>query len=151
MQGLDETNRRILEKLVENGRITYIDIAEELGLSESTVRKRINKLKKDQVISRFTITINPEKIGKNIISFITVNLKSQSNIKKLTDSIIDLSDIAEIFYMSGKCGLLIKVQVSSLSKLNELIEKIREKSEINTIESCIVLRILKFRGKKLNI
>jgi len=118
-------------------------------MSESTVRKRIAKLLEKRIISRFTITVNPEKTGNNILSFLTVSPTSQSDIKKLADSIIDIPEVVESFYMSGKCGLLLKVQVSSLSKLDELIERLRENPEVSELESCIVLRILKFRGKEL--
>jgi len=135
--------------LVKNGRAPYKDIAEELGLSESTVRKRIAKLIDKRIINRFTITVNPERTGNNILSFLTVAPTSQSDIKKLADSIIDYPEIVESFYMSGKCGLLLKVQVSSLSKLDELIERIRENPEVSELESCIVLRILKFRGHEV--
>ncbi|NVM02632.1 MAG: Lrp/AsnC family transcriptional regulator [Candidatus Helarchaeota archaeon] len=143
MAALDITNKKILEILTRNGRKAYKLIADELNLSESTVRKRVAKMIEKQIIDKFTIDINPESIGKNVTAFLTVVPSAQSNIKELSDRIMLYSAVTEAFYMSGKCGLLLKVQVSELLSLDELIENIRNFSKVSEIESCIVLRTLK--------
>lgn len=149
MSELDETNKKILDFLTKDGRKPYKEIADELGLSESTVRKRVAKMAQDKIIERFTVSINPEKTGKKVMAFLTVTPTSQSNIKELSDELMKFPQVNEAFYMSGKCGLLLKVQVSDLLNLDVLIEKIRNFNKINEIESCIVLRVLKFEGEKI--
>ena len=143
MEELDEKDQFILQKLKEDGRISYGNIAKELNLSESTVRKRVNRLIEENIIERFTIVLNPKKSGKKILSFITLVPSTQSNIKDLIDNILKLPEITEAFYMSGKCGLLLKCEVRNLKNLDELIEQIRELREISEIENCIVIRTLK--------
>ncbi|MFX0134759.1 MAG: Lrp/AsnC family transcriptional regulator [Candidatus Hodarchaeota archaeon] len=140
---LDITNKKILEILTRDGRKAYKSIADELNLSESTVRKRVAKMIEKKIIDKFTIDINPESIGRNVTAFLTVVPSTQSNIKELSDRIMLYSAVIEAFYMSGKCGLLLKVQVSDLLSLDELIENIRNFSKVSEIESCIVLRTLK--------
>ncbi|MHA1252780.1 MAG: Lrp/AsnC family transcriptional regulator [Candidatus Helarchaeota archaeon] len=140
----DELNLKIIKYLQKNGRDSYSNIAKQLGVSESTVRKRINKLVKNGIIERFTIVLNPEFTEKSVIAFLTiVPLQSNTKIKELTEKIVSFPEVAEAFYMSGKCGILAKVMVKNLKKLDELITKIRNLSGINEIESCIVLRELK--------
>ena len=143
MQDLDDVNRRIIQMLMDNGRKPYREISEQLGLSESTVRKRVSKLLKKSVISKFTIQLNPQRDGKRVMAFITIVPNNQSNIKEVADEISNYSEVSESFYMSGKCGILLKVEVASLHKLDEFIESIRETRGISEIESCIVLRVLK--------
>ena len=144
MVNLDIINKKILELLTKDGRKPYKSIADELNLSESTVRKRVAKMVEARIIDRFTIKINPESIGKRVMAFLTVVPSNQTSIKELSDRIMQYSAVSEAFYMSGKCGLLLKIQVSELKDLDELIENIRNFSKINELDSCIVLRVLKF-------
>ncbi|MBD3230749.1 MAG: AsnC family transcriptional regulator [Candidatus Lokiarchaeota archaeon] len=141
---LDETYKKIIDHLKEDGRASYSEIAEKLDVSESTVRKRVKKLIKNDVIERFTIKLNPESQEKGVTSFLTiVPAQSDQSIKDIAGAIVEFPEVEEAFYMSGKCGLLVKVRVSNLGKLDELIDKIRNLQGINEIESCIVLRELK--------
>ena len=54
MKNLDEKDKKILELLIEDSRRTYGSIAEQVDLSESTVRKRVDKLREEGVIEKFT-------------------------------------------------------------------------------------------------
>jgi Lrp/AsnC family transcriptional regulator for asnA, asnC and gidA len=144
MYDLDETNQRIIEYLKNDGRASYSTIADDLEVSESTVRKRVKKLMNKNVIERFTIILNPERDMRSVTSFLTiVPAQSDQSIKDVARAIIDFPEVIEAFYMSGKCGLLAKVMVQDLTKLDGLIDKIRNLQGINEIESCIVLRELK--------
>ena len=129
--------------LMQDGRKPYREISEYLGLSESTVRKRVSKLLKNNVIDKFTIQLNPERGGKTVLAFVTIIPNNQSNIKEIADELSTYPEVSESFYMSGKCGILLKVEVASLQKLDEFIETVRETRGISEIESCIVLRVLK--------
>ena len=116
----------------------------DLNVSESNIRKRVNKLVKNGVIKNFTIVLNPEAMERSIMSFLTI-IPKQSNklVKEIANRIIDFPEVSEAYYMSGKYGLLVKVSVQNLSKLDEFIERIRNIQGINEIESCIVLKELK--------
>lgn len=140
---LDEKNRQIIELLRRDGRASYAEIAKELNMNESTVRKRINKLIEDKIIDHFTIVLNPNVNGRNIISFLTVIPASHYKINELANEVTQINEVIEAFYMSGKCGLLLKVHISSLAELDLLLERMREIHGIGEIESCIVIRQLK--------
>lgn len=68
---LDEIDQRIIAVLHEHARISYTDLAKEVGLSRVAVQTRIQSLMDDGVIERFTAVINPEKIGINVSAFLT--------------------------------------------------------------------------------
>ncbi|MHA1310867.1 MAG: Lrp/AsnC family transcriptional regulator [Candidatus Helarchaeota archaeon] len=116
----------------------------DLNVSESNIRKRVNKLVKNGIIKNFTIVLNPEAMERSIMSFLTI-IPKQSNklVKEIANRIIDFPEVSEAYYMSSKYGLLVKVSVQNLSKLDEFIERIRNIQGINEIESCIVLKELK--------
>ena len=144
MEPLDDLNKKIIEYLKSDGRASFTEIAEKYKVSDSTIRKRVNKLIEDGTIERFTIILNPNRNGKSVISFLTI-IPSQSDqaIKELARKIVKIPEVNECFYMSGKCGVLAKVVVKNLGELDSLLEKIRNLQGISEIESCIVLRELK--------
>ena len=71
MKNLDDKDKRILEMLIEDSRRPFREIAEEIGLSESTVRKRVIKLQKENVIEKFTIKVCREE-DSGIMAFVTL-------------------------------------------------------------------------------
>lgn len=72
MLKIDELDRQILKILEEDGRISYRQLGQKLGIEESTARKRVIRLKEKGVIERFTIDVNETTLGRTITAFITV-------------------------------------------------------------------------------
>jgi DNA-binding Lrp family transcriptional regulator len=140
---LDKTDKRIIEMLLENCRRPFREIADEVGLSESTVRKRVIKLQEEGIISKFTICLNPDLGEKKIQAFLTVLPKSE-NLKDLIRDINPYPELTEIYSLAGKCGLLIKANVSDLTELDALIETFKARTDVEQVESvCVVLRSIK--------
>ena len=92
--------------LLEDARRPYREIAEEIGLSESTVRKRVVHLQEGGVIEKFTIKICREE-ERCIYAFITLIPKNESEIKGLLRETIILPQCEEVFKLDGRCGVLI--------------------------------------------
>lgn len=141
MSELDRTDRRILNILKEDGRISYRKLARKIRVAESTARKRVVRLKENGVIKRITIELNPTKLGKTVTAFITVYpipTRSVEIIKEVTN----LDEVSESFYLSGRCGMLLKVFFSDIPTLNEFVAKIRSIPGIMGINTCIVLETI---------
>ncbi|MHA1677628.1 MAG: Lrp/AsnC family transcriptional regulator, partial [Promethearchaeota archaeon] len=139
MKNLDEKDRRILEMLIEDSRRPYREIAEEIGLSESTVRKRVIRMQQEGIIEKFTIKICRED-ERCIIAFITLMPKNQSEIKELLRETQLLPQCEEVYFLAGECGILIKVNVPEITELDALIENFRGRSDVKSVERvCVVL------------
>ncbi len=143
IKNLDEQDKKILEMLIQDSRRPYREIAEEVGLSESTIRKRVIKLQETGVIEKFTITICRED-ARCIIAFITLLPKSQSEIKELLMETQVLPECKEVYALAGECGILIKVEVAEINELDALIESFRARSDVRSVERvCVVLKPIK--------
>jgi len=143
MKNLDEKDKRILEMLIEDSRRPYREIAEEVGLSESTVRKRVIKLQDGGVIEKFTIRILRDE-ERNIIAFLTVIPNNESEIKELIRETQILPQCEEVYFLAGQCGVLIKVNVPEISELDALVENFRGRNDVKSVERiCVVLKPIK--------
>ncbi|WXG43326.1 MAG: Lrp/AsnC family transcriptional regulator [Promethearchaeati archaeon SRVP18_Atabeyarchaeia-1] len=141
----DRKDKRIIDCLLRNGRAPYAEIANSIGLSESAVRKRVERLVRDRVIDRFTIALNPEKTGRAVISYITVSTASRHE-SEVIEGLVGSPLVTEAYWMSGKCGIWLKVETGSLTDLTRFIEGLRLVKGILSINSCIALRPLKVEG-----
>lgn len=143
MKNLDQKDKRILEMLIEDSRRPYREIAEDVGLSESTVRKRVIKLQDDKVIEKFTIRICRED-ERCIIAFLTVIPNNESEIKELVRETQIVPQCEEVYFLAGQCGVLIKVNVPEISELDALVENFRGRNDVKSVERiCVVLKPIK--------
>jgi DNA-binding Lrp family transcriptional regulator len=144
-EAVDRKDRKILEFLLRDGRAPYADVANAAGLSESAVRKRVEKMIRSRVIDRFTIALNPEKTGKSIIAYVTVSTSSRHE-SDVIEMLVESPLVSEAYWMSGKCGIWLKVETGGLPELTRFIESLRLVKGILSINSCIALRPLKVDG-----
>ena len=147
MKNLDEKDKRILEMLIEDSRRPYREIAEEVGLSESTVRKRVIKLQEEKVIEKFTIRICRDD-ERCIIAFLTVIPNNESEIKELIRETQIIPQCEEVYFLAGQCGVLIKVNVPEISELDALVENFRGRNDVKSVERiCVVLKPIKIKSQ----
>ena len=143
MKNLDGKDKQILEMLIEDSRRPYREIAEVIGLSESSVRKRVIKLQDEGVIEKFTIKICRED-ERCIMAFLTLIPKSESEIKELLRETQVLPQCEEVYFLAGQCGVLVKVNVPEINELDALIESFRGRSDVKSVERvCVVLKPIK--------
>jgi DNA-binding Lrp family transcriptional regulator len=143
MKDLDEKDKRILEMLIQDSRRPYREIADAIGLSESTVRKRVLRLQENRVIEKFTIKICREE-EKCIYAFLTLIPKSENEIKDLLRETQIMPQCEEVYFLAGQCGVLVKVNVPDITELDALIESFRVRSDLKSVERvCVVLKPIK--------
>ena len=129
--------------LIEDSRRPYREIADEIGLSESTVRKRVIRLQEGGVIEKFTIKICREE-ERCIIAFLTLIPKSETEIKELLRETQILPQCEEVYFLAGQCGVLLKVNVPEITELDALMETFRARSDVKSVERvCVVLKPIK--------
>jgi DNA-binding Lrp family transcriptional regulator len=139
---LDTVNKRIIRLLRNDAKKPYKDIAHELGVSESTVRKRVNNLLSSGVIEKFTIDISPQFVKQNITAFITI-IPRAGEIENLIDLLSVQSYCSEIFVLNGRMGLLMIVGTENAEELNALLEAFRVDPSIQEVTAGISLRNIK--------
>ena len=139
---IDIIDLKILEILEENSRSSYNKIAERIGKTEATVRRRIKKLEKNNVIKKYTTEVELKSD-----QYISILVKIETNIKDLKRILSELNlmeEITEIWRLSGEAGLFLRVKIPSLKFFNPFIEeKIALIKGIKLIEASLILEVIK--------
>lgn len=147
---LDEIDKRILELLTANGRMSYVDIGKELNLSRVAVRERVNQLQEEGIIERFTVVINSENVGKNVSTFFEVDCEP-SSLVEVAEKLAENPNVASCYQMTGPSTLHMHVLVNDFKSLEEFINKeLYALDGITRVASHVLLRRFKSRnGLKL--
>lgn len=148
--GIDTIDKRILELLTANGRLSYVDIGKELNLSRVAVRERVHQLQKEGIIERFTVVINSEKVGKGVSGFFEVDCEP-SSLVEVAEKLANNPSVASCYQMTGPSTLHMHVLVDDFLSLEKFInEELYALEGITRVESHILLRRFKSRsGLKL--
>lgn len=101
---IDDIDRRIIKILNLNGRISYTDLAKEIGLSRVAVQARINALQDSGVIERFTAVINPEKIGIGVSAFFNVEVEPK-HLHEVATALAEEPAVTSLYHMTGPSKL----------------------------------------------
>ncbi|MDM5152599.1 Lrp/AsnC family transcriptional regulator [Bacillus sp. DX1.1] len=128
---MDKIDRKIIELLQIDGRMTILQLSKELNLSRPAINDRIKKLQESNVIQGFTTKISPEAIGKEIIVMIEVN-----NVKvechKFEELIQNEYDIVECHRITGPSSYIMKAIVPNMKRVRELIDRLIPFAHLNT-------------------
>ena len=113
---LDQTDRRILAALQRNGRLSNVELAEEVGLSPSPCLRRVRQLEQAGFIDRYVALLNPRKLGYPMTVFVWVWLKShdQDSANKVIAAIQELPQVVECHFMAGDADFLLRVVAADL-------------------------------------
>ena len=121
---LDNQDMLILDHLQRDARITVRSLGKRTGIRPSTVHNRIQRLIKTGVISRFTIKIDPEKLGENLTVFMFV---AGSLDKYLDDNFLQQKYILEVHGITGEYDLLLKLRFKDMKHFNRFVIDFRER------------------------
>ncbi|MFX1297398.1 MAG: Lrp/AsnC family transcriptional regulator [Promethearchaeota archaeon] len=139
---IDAIDRVILEELKEDSRKSYSDIGEVVEKTEATVRRRVKKMIKKDVINKFTIDYDLNHHHK---VHATIKIEPDfKDIKRIIKELNQIDEITNIWRLSGDCGILITLEMPSIEDFNPIIEgKITQINGIKIIETCFITDIIK--------
>ncbi|MEA4892346.1 MAG: Lrp/AsnC family transcriptional regulator [Peptococcaceae bacterium] len=153
IEHLDVLDQKIMDLLSEDGRLTYAELGRMLNLSRVAVRDRVNRLVDSGVIERFSIIINPAKVGYNISAFFEIDI----NPNKLHEAARNLADnkfVLSVNQMTGPSRLHVHASLWDNQHLQQFLkDAVYSLPGINSVSSYILLRSFKTKrgGIKIGI
>jgi DNA-binding Lrp family transcriptional regulator len=139
---LDDTDKTILNRLQEDARISFKEIAKEVGTSEATIFVRVKKLQKSGVIKGFRAVVNPQSVGKQVAAFALVKAEPKSYPKMLAE-LKSIDEICEIHDVTGAYYSILKMRTSTSEQLAQILDRIGQIEGVAGTETVLVLRTIK--------
>lgn len=136
---VDDTDITILGLLRENSRINASLIAENIGMSVSTVTERIRKLEQSGVIKKYTLALDNKLIGMDVLAFISISLEHPKHNEDFVNSINNNPNVIECHYITGDFDFLLKVMTASMEGLTGVLNVIKSIKGVSLTHTLIVL------------
>ena len=143
MEYLDETDRKIVQILIENGRTSYSDMAKTVGMKSPSVIERIKKLEAEGVIKGYSADIDYQKIGYDIVALIGLVIDKADNEESFKLKAMNFDDsIVECYDISGNYTMMLKVITKNTNTLAKLLKKLKKEPGFQETNTTIVFSTL---------
>ena len=140
---LEGLNLKILEHLKEDGRATFSSIADKLGVSESTVRSRVSRMREQNMIQFITVT-NPLAVGQSSWAMLGISVQSDVRVSSVAEYFSDLDEVVYAMRIAGRFDLLAEVVVDSPISLRNFLDKhCYESPMVSSVEPMMGLGLYK--------
>ncbi|MEM9200157.1 MAG: Lrp/AsnC family transcriptional regulator [Actinomycetota bacterium] len=129
---LDQISRRILHELTQDGRLSYRELGERVGLSAPAATERVRRLEREGIITGYTATVDPAAVGSPILVIMRVIHTSNGSPVRIGERAAELPEVIECNRVTGAESHVIRAWCRDLAHLNEVIEVFSEFGETIT-------------------
>ena len=129
---IDDLDRSIILELQEEARRPYKEIAAKLGVSESTISNRVNRLQRTGIL-KLEARINPFKLPNKVAAVIGIKLERRGHVQAV-EEIRKIPEVSAVYVATGKYDLFIEVMEDSIADLNDFLF---HKSRLSKIKNVV--------------
>ncbi len=134
MPELDRLDRKILDALQRNGRMSMTDLGEHIGLSTSPCSERVRRLERQGVITGYHARVDPQAVGKGLLVFVELTLTAKSGdvFESVRRELLHMPEVMECHLVSGSFDYLVKARLHAMSDYRDLLGNILKKIPVPT-------------------
>ncbi|WP_034920605.1 Lrp/AsnC family transcriptional regulator [Gillisia sp. CAL575] len=143
---LDEIDKKILQKLQIDSKITNKMLSSELNLSVTAIFERIKKLERNMVISSYVALVEPAEVDKSFMVFCQIKLvqHTKAYVIKFEKEVAQLNEVLECYHVSGEYDYILKVLVKDMEAYREfLLNKLTSLEHIGSTQSTFLISSVK--------
>jgi DNA-binding Lrp family transcriptional regulator len=136
---LDDIDRGIVAALVDDGRMSVNELASRVGVSRATAYSRLDRLRSEGVITGFTATVDPTKLGLGVAALILVNVE-QNEWRAARDELLHLPGVEYLAFTSGGFDMVALVRVASIEALRDVVlDHLHGATHVRSTQTVFVL------------
>ena len=144
---LDNIDLKILDLVLQDGRIAHTAIGKEIDLSGPSVYARIQRMEREGIIKGYAALLAPEKVGRGLAAFVRVRTQTPEYDSGLFERFVQEEEqILECHDVDGEDCYILKVRTASTQSLQKLLMTIRSFPGITRTVTTIALETLKEEG-----
>ncbi|AEB42313.1 MULTISPECIES: Lrp/AsnC family transcriptional regulator [Micromonospora] len=136
---MDAIDLALVDLLRGNARLSYAELARQVGLSAPAVHERVGKLEAGGVIRAYRAEVEPETIGLAVTALISVVEDSGADTDDVLEAIRAMPEIESCYFMAGVESFLLKARVSTIAELEQLIVRLNRTPGVASTRTSIAL------------
>lgn len=148
MPDLDRIDRRLLDALQRDARLTSAELAERVGLSPSPCARRIRRLEQDGWITRYQAVLDKQRLGIGITIFVQVRLSQHQDalVEGFEAAVRDMPEVINCHTVSGAFDYLLQVVARDLPAYEQWVRRLQKLPMVNIVDSSFAIRAVKEDG-----
>jgi Lrp/AsnC family transcriptional regulator, leucine-responsive regulatory protein len=135
---VEDLDRRIVDLLAKDGRISFTDLGKALGMSTSAVHQRVRRLEQRGVVKGYTAKIDHTALGQQLTAFISITPLDPAAPDDIPERLHVVPQIEECHSVAGDENYILKVRVATPSELEELLATIRGVAHVSTRTTVVL-------------
>ena len=137
-RSVEEIDRAIVAALTLDGRLSYTDLAERVGLSVSAAHQRVRRLEQRGVIRGYAARLDHEALGLPLTAFVAIRPIDPSQPDDAPERLADLPAIEACYSVAGEDFYMLLVRVASPADLERLLQEIRKAANVATRTTVVL-------------
>ncbi|WP_432478383.1 Lrp/AsnC family transcriptional regulator [Nocardioides sp. GXQ0305] len=135
---LEDTDRRIVELLAGDGRMSFTDLGRATGLSTSAVHQRVKRLEHRGIITGYAAALDHTELGLPMTAFISITPIDPAAPDDYPDRVRDIAEIESCWSVAGEESYILKVRVGNPVDLEDLLARIRAAAGVSTRTTVVL-------------
>jgi Lrp/AsnC family transcriptional regulator, regulator for asnA, asnC and gidA len=137
---VEETDEKIIRILQADSRRAFVEIANEIGLSESAVRRRVKNLLDKMIIKRFTIELG----ASDKTSAITlISVASTADTSAVSKELMNLNGVKVVYEITGQYDIAAIIAAPAIADINKCIDDVRKIEGVSDTDTVIILKTMR--------
>ncbi|MFB9832107.1 Lrp/AsnC family transcriptional regulator [Actinoallomurus acaciae] len=136
---LDDLDRRIVACLLEDARLSFAQIGAQVGLSAPAVKRRVDRMRHDGVITGYAAVVDPAALGWTTEAFVELFCAGRTSPAEIYASIRRHPEVVAAYTVTGEANALVHLRAHDIQGLEEALERLRNEPNIVQTKTSIVL------------
>jgi DNA-binding Lrp family transcriptional regulator len=139
MSSLDKIDEKIISILKADARKAFVEIAQEVGLSESAVRRRVKNLVENGAIKKFTIELG---VSNKTSAITLISVSPSTDTSKVSERLKSLKGVDVVYEITGQYDIVAIVSAPTIAEINKCIDDVRRIDGVDDTNTVIILRTI---------
>lgn len=141
---LDDIDRKILELLQADGRMTNVDLSRRVGMAPSAIFERVRRLEQRGVITGYAARVDPKAVDRPLLAYVLVRSDERIGTSSSGEALAKLPEVLEVHHVAGQDSYLVKVRVKDPEALGKLLrDRFGAIESVRSTQSIIALDTFK--------
>ena len=136
---MDPIDQKLLEALLRDGRASYAELAQDVGLSVSATKRRVDRLRSRDVIRGFTAIVDPQVLGWQLPALVQLFTNGTVPFATMQRDLEGLPEIVEAFTVSGAADAVLRIAVRDVVHLERVISRLRGLAYVQQTDTTMLL------------
>ncbi len=137
---IDSVDDKIIRILQSDSRKSFVEIADEIGLSESAVRRRVKNLIDNGIIKRFTIELDA---GNKASAITLISVSSTADTSIVSSNLMKLNGVEVIYEITGQYDIAAIIAAPTIAEINQYIDDVRKIEGVSDTNTVIILKTIR--------